>query len=192
MLIGDKLIETTTTEILTLKSAKDHLNVAHDEDDTIISAFMAEAVETFERTTGTILRNQTREATFSQFPYRDDWLLLPSRPLISVTTVSYYATDGTLTVLSGCQVVTSAFQGKIKPPVGETWPAYQCSRSEPVIVRYVAGYATAGTIPKDILGALRLIVADRYENRGDEIKRTTAYPVAAERIMGLHGFGTPA
>ena len=112
--------------------------------------------------------------------------------VISVISVSYYATDGTLTVLSNCQSSVSSFQGKVKPPVDETWPADQASRSEPVIVRYVCGFTSATTVPKDILGALRLMVADRYENRGDEFKRTEAHPVAAARIMGLHGFGSPA
>lgn len=192
MLIGDKLITTTAAPVLLLQSAKDHLNVSHEEDDALIQGYIDDAVAQFEKETGVILKQHTRDATYSQFPYRDDWLVLPTRPLISVTYVKYYATDGTLTTLDNCQVVTSSFQGKIKPPVNETWPAYQCSRSEPVIVRYVVGHATQAEVPRDILGALKIIVADRYENKGDDGRNKMSIPPAAERIMTLNGFGTPA
>lgn len=191
MLIGDTLVTAPSGGVLSLDAAKEHLNVYHDEHDTKIQAYVADAVSTFERITGTYLRPQTREATYSQFPYRDDWLTIPTRPVTSVTSVSYYATSGVLSVLASTQVSLGGFQARIKPPLNECWPAYQAARAEPVIVRYVVGYATASAVPGDVIGCLKMIVGDRYENLGDDPRNKMDMPAAAERIMRLHGFGTP-
>lgn len=59
-------------------------------------------------------------------------------------------------------------------------------------MRYVVGYLTPSAIPADVIGCLKLIVGDRYENLGDDTRNKMDMPAAAERIMRLHGFGTPA
>jgi uncharacterized phiE125 gp8 family phage protein len=192
MLIGDTLVTAGTGNVVSLDAVKEHLNVLHDEHNLKIQAYIDDAISTFERITGTYLRSQTREATYSQFPYRDDWLTIPTRPVSAVTWVKYYATSGVQATLADTQNVLTGFQARIKPPLNECWPAYQAARAEPVSVRYVVGYLTPSAIPADVIGCLKLIVGDRYENLGDDTRNKMDMPAAAERIMRLHGFGTPA
>lgn len=191
MLIGDRLVTAPSGQVVSTEDAKVHLNVLHDEDDVQIAAYLADAVATIEAQGGLFLRSQTREASFDRFPYSTDWLDVPNRPVTAVNSVRYYATDGTLTTLANCQAAIYGFQARVKPPIDQSWPPVQCTRMAPVLVEYVVGFAI-GTLPRDIVGAIKLIVADRYENKGDDTRLKIGISPAVERVIGLHGFGTAA
>lgn len=191
MLIGDRLITGPSGDIVSLDDVKAHLNVLHDEDDRQIADYIFDAVATIEAQGGLFLRSQTREASFDRFPYSTDFLDVPNRPVTAVNSVRYYATDGTLTTLANCQAAIYGFQARIKPPIDQCWPAVQCTRMAPVLVEYVVGF-TLQSVPKDLIGALKLIVADRYENKGDDTRLKLGLSPAVERVIALHGFGTAA
>ena len=62
---------------------------------------------------------------------------------------------------------------------GYTWPDLEDDRPGAVEITYVAGYGdNASDVPEDLRTALRFILADWYENRGDQMqKRNEALPI---------------
>jgi hypothetical protein len=69
----------------------------------------------------------------------------------------------------------------------DVWPVTQAGRPEAVEVDFEAGYATVAAIPAEAIQAVLLIVADRYEHRGDEEGREI--PPAAHRLLNLLRWG---
>lgn len=189
MLLTDtQIIAPTGDGPLSLAVAKEHLNVYHDEDDQLISDNIAGAVADFESNANVCIRLQTREATFDRFPSQNDWLLIPRRPCTGIVSVKYYDSANvqqTMTV-DDYQAV-NGFNTRLYVGVDKSWPVTKAGRVEVVAVQYTAGYAK---LPDDIFGALKIIVADRYENRGDKAK-AESIPPAAERVISLHSTSTP-
>ena len=190
MIIRDRQVVATTGDPpLTTAVAKAHLNVVHDEDNALIAALASAAVAEFEAVTGMKLRSETREATFDRFPGSSaGCLTLPNRPVTSVSSVKYFDTanvEQTLVADTDYQV-TLGFQAKVLVGPDKAWPSVKAGKAEPVAVRYVVG----GTVPDDVLGALKLMVGERYENRGDSVKAKDV-PPAARRVMELHSTSTP-
>lgn len=192
MLLGDIVQTAPTAQVLSVGDAKAHLHVLHQEHDAYITGLIDEAIESFETETGMCLASQTREATFDDFPCEGEWIVLPRRPVASVTWVKYYDTSGVQQTLASTQNLLGAFEARIVPPINTPWPSTQVGRAGRVTVRYVCGYATADAVPKDIIRAIKLMVGDAYENRGDDLKVRVGIPPAAQRIIHMHSMGTPA
>lgn len=198
MVMGDRLVTATTLAAVDFEEVKAHLNVLHKEDDHKIRNYIESAIADIETEAGIVLCEQIRECTFSRFPARNGELVLPVRPATAVTSVSYYDTTGVLTVLADCQFLLTGFVGRILPPIDDCWPMTQATRAEPVVVRYTAGYGEraddvdVADVPKDIIGAIKLLVADRYENKGDDIRVKNGLPPTVMRVLYRHSIGTPA
>lgn len=132
---------------------------------------------------GRALVNQTWELSLDDFPrhrFGGDFrpltrqhlesisaLVIPLPPLVSVSSVTYIAPDGTLTTLdpSAYDVDLASEPGVITPAYGTTWPTTRAVRNA-VKVTFVAGYGAAGIdVPQAIRSAILLMVGDLFENR---------------------------
>lgn len=148
-------------------------------DDALVTAYLNSAVEQLEGTAkgdkgilGRALLTQTWQLHLDDFP-AGDCFTLPKPPLQSVTSIQYYATDGTLTTLSTdvYQVDTVAEPARVMLKLGQTWPTVELQRLNAVVVTFVAGYGNASAVPESLKAAIYLLVQKAYDasRGGDEL-----------------------
>lgn len=107
-----------------------------------------------------------------QFP-AGDAILLPYAPLQSVTSLTYYDSDGSSYVMGTDDSISTGTDtysepGRIVLEYGESFPSMTLRTYTPIIVEYVAGYgATAATVPDEIRLWIMAASAYLYESRGD-------------------------
>jgi uncharacterized phiE125 gp8 family phage protein len=98
-------------------------------------------------------------------------------------------TETTLTVNTDYIVETNGEGcGRIVLPDGVSWPTDTLYPSNPIKVRFTCGYGTAATdVPEVIRAAIKLILADLWEQRGDPvIGQTVAENKAAQRLLASY------
>lgn len=160
--------------VLTLAQAKAHLRVDLDDDDELIEAYIATAIQNVDGRDGWLgraLAAQTWELRLPEFCGRQ--IMVPLPPLQSIESVKYYDTADTLQTLSAADYEVVGIggygKGRIVLKSGKAWPGL-AKRAENVVVRFTAGYLTddspvAGTIPAPILTAIKRQVGTMYELR---------------------------
>lgn len=151
-----------TSEPISLVDAKRHLNVFHGDDDTLIEAIVASAVDHVEKYTATAVAVQTIEAKCDSFA---DFAHVPVAPLTSVA-VSYMDTDGANRTIDEAdyELRADGLHVTIVPAYGKQWPAKRLGSR--ITVTAQAGYETA---PPAIKHAILLWVADAYERRENSV-----------------------
>lgn len=183
-----------TEEPVGLDEAKAYLRVTHSADDPVISALVRKARETAERVTGKAIVEQTRRLSLSRFPLCTDHgpvcdgttILPPGGYLQSVSSITYVATDGTVTTLASTvyDVDTDSMPGRIVLAYAQTWPiAREQARS--VKVNYVCGWDDALLVPRDLRDRILEAVAYCYDRRSGDRDEGVL-----DRIFGAQWVGT--
>jgi uncharacterized phiE125 gp8 family phage protein len=124
-----------------------------------LNAAIGGAIDEVEARTRRAYVPRTIEQTFTQFSSCME-LLFP--PAISVTSISYYDTDGASQTLSSAvyQLDTHAQPGNVSLALNQSWPATQ-SRNDAVTITYRAGYAIDGALTSALTaGAITAITVD--------------------------------
>jgi|GEM_PF-317020 len=85
-------------------------------------------------------------------------------------TTAYVANDATGTA-STYYIVETNGEGisRIVLPYGENWPSFTAYTSNPIVIRFVAGWTTRALVPYKIKAAIKLICLDLYTNREAQI-----------------------
>lgn len=173
---------TPAAEPVTLAELKVHLRVDHDAEDDLITALGAAARELTEAEARRPWVTRTLTLTLANWPAGA--IQLPT-PAVGLTSVAYYAVDGTLTTLADCQSWLSHSPPLVTPPINTSWPGLQSGKVAPVVVTYTTGTA-AGSVPAGAKAAIKLCVAAWYENRGDaKDPHEQGMPPAAARLCQL-------
>jgi len=129
------------------------------------------AREAAEKFTKRRLLTQTVTAYLNEWPEGDE-ILLPYGNLISVTSVKYKDTDGNQSTFSSNDYIveTNTHLGKIVLGYGEVWPTVTLYPTSPIEIEYSCGYgAHAGDVPAMIRHAIKLGIADLFENHEPSI-----------------------
>lgn len=158
---------------VTLEDAKLHLRVDHDDEDGLITQYLAAATEWAEDFQGRAYVTRTYQLTMSRFP-KTRPIYLPRPPLQSVTSISYYdRSDAEQTVdASDYYVDLGSVPARVVLKSG-SWPSV-ANRPDAVTVTYVAGYGDLedgdgdggeNPIPGAVRSAILLITGHLYENR---------------------------
>jgi uncharacterized phiE125 gp8 family phage protein len=203
------------SEPVTLTEAKAWLRVDVTDDDQLITDLVKDAREYVENHTGMALITQSWLLTLDTFPPLDmsymlvrqprAWLpqtrqfqgsgggviRLPKPPLQAVNSVKYLATDGTLTTLdpSGYQVDTTTFPGRLAPAYGQVWPVTRFNPAA-VTVGFTCGFgSTTDTVPGIFKRAIRLLICNWYENRGDGQTKTYDVENAVNDLLAQGWYG---
>lgn len=156
------------TEPITAAEAKLHLRVDHATEDDLIGDLIEAARRHVETANKWALITQTWDAYYDGFPATRSALVVPRPPLQSVAEVEYTDEDGNATILSSSlyNVDTDGFPGRIRLKRGETWPTDLLDTTNPVRVRFTAGYgANATDVPAPIRQAMLLLIGALYEHR---------------------------
>lgn len=155
-----------TLQALTLEEAKAQCRVDSTDEDALVVGYVQAATEMCEVYTGRGLLTQSYTVVV------DGWfdvLWLPmAAPLQSITSVKYYAPDGTLTTLASSYYLSDTVSepGRIMRAPNMTWPALQSDRLGCVQIVYVVGYTSAVTVPPQLKIGILLLSEHLYSNRG--------------------------
>lgn len=163
-----------------LDTAKAHLRVSDDTEDTLITAYIAAACSHIDGPSGWLGRAigvQTLEARGSYFN-GCRWVL-PFPPVIEVASVKYLDADGTEQTLATNQYEVRG--NGIERAYGVSWPSVRWD-AENVRVRYDAGY---DEIPGAITAAVLLMVGDLYTNRDTAIVGQSASVAMSTTVENL-------
>ncbi len=158
-----RLLTPATFEPITLDEAKRHLKIDHDSDDLVISALVTSARVAVESFT---LSSLVRQSWRYSLDFTARVLELPfANPLVSVDTVGYYATDGTLNVLgeSAYGVDTEAIPGRLF--LNESLSVTDLREFSGFFVEYTAGPGTASDVPQMLKWAVLIVLGHFYEHR---------------------------
>lgn len=160
-----RVVTEPAEEPLSLVDAKAQCRITGDDDDDLVATYITAARQHLEETRGRAYVTQTRELQLDAFPCRAP-IEIPRAPLQSVTWIKYYDYGGTLQTWDSAlyQVDTMSEPGRILPVYGLIYP-YPRPQLGAVTIRYVAGYGAAVAVPERVRQALRLLVADMWENR---------------------------
>ena len=185
------LVTAPASEPLTRTEAKLHLRVdsSFTDDDSLIDALITAARQHVESHTRRALVTQTWDLFLDAFPAGNE-ICVPLPTLQSVTSLKYTDSAGAVTTWSTSNYIvdTAHAPGRIVPAYGVYWPVFTPSPSNPVAVRFVAGYGAAAAVPEAIKAALELLIGHWYENREAVIgiANSTALapvPLAVEALL---------
>jgi uncharacterized phiE125 gp8 family phage protein len=172
------LIVTTppTIEPVTLVEAKEHLRVTEADEDSYITGLITMAREMCEE----YQRRSYIETGFDfwlrAFPSGGE-IVLPRSPLRVVSAVSYFTPDDTETVVDAAvyNVDDVTKPGRIVRAESATWPTATLRTSKGVKISFTAGHGTlAADVPQRMIHAIKLIIADFFEQRQPIVVGTIA------------------
>jgi uncharacterized phiE125 gp8 family phage protein len=170
---------------VTLTEAKRQLFLAESDtsqDAELVSRIQA-AREQWEHDTDSVMLTQTLSVTAESFAGRE--IVLPSRPLQSVTHVKYYDGSNVLQTLSTDLYSVDLKSRAIRLVWNASWPTTSL-RWDAVKVTYVAGLTSLASIPAIAKQAMLLLIAYyQYANRGDNDRPNDmrAYEALVRRFM---------
>jgi len=125
--------------------------------------------------------------------YFPTWeIKIPKAPLISVVSLKYLATDGTLTTLDPSLYLVDnpagpeAQQGAVLPAYQQTWPVTR-RQENAVKIQFTAGYgAAAANVPFAIKRGIYIKAAELYQRREEQVAGTilaASNPPASEALL---------
>lgn len=172
------------SEPLTSADVKLWLKVDTTADDDIVSALISSARTWVERHCNIGLLPQTITEVYDGWPGGRDFELSVS-PLRAVSGIYYLDSAGSVQELSSANYSVDEYQRppRVQLKYSQTWPTLY-DEINSVSAVYTAGYDDADAIPAPVLTAMRLAIADAYENRQDYIKKM---PTAAEYLLQSSG-----
>lgn len=158
---------------VSLTEAKLRLRVDTSSEDNDITLSLDAAISWCQQYTNRQFIRAGYIVTLDDFPRGP--IVLDAAPLVSITTLKYVNTAGTLTTWasSNYTVDIASEPGRVFPAYGIDWPEIR-EPGAAVQVQYVCGYGTATTdVPNDIRAAILTLTATLYRNR--EVWETSGY-----------------
>lgn len=161
------------------------VNAATTAEDSALERLRKGARREAEHRTLRYLLTQTWDFVLNEWPAKD-YIELPGGNLQTVSSVKWKDTDGTeLTLTEGTDylVETNGDRcGRVVLPYGVSWPSGTLYPSNPITIRFVAGWTTAAAVPEDIITAILFIAENRYYH-GD---REEALNRAIDSLLFTH------
>lgn len=179
------LVTPPAAEPISLATAKLHLKVEHTADDDLITAWIVAARRWAETFTGRQFVTATWDWNLDCFPEPGCELEIPRAPLQSITSISYFDTNGDSQTWSSSlyDVDTASEPGRVAPDIDQDWPATS-QKMNAATIRFVAGYGDADDVPETIKAAMQLYLGHWYEHREEVTSvETFKVPSAAEMLL---------
>jgi len=172
-------------EPVTVSELRDFLRLSGNDQDTMLTGFLAAARAALEVYTGRTFINTVYELYFDAFP---SMIELARPPVQSVSSVYYINTSGVDTLLASTdyRVDVASLYGRIEPAYGTVWPSTQ-SVVNAVKVTFTAGYGTSSAnVPAAIKEAIKMLAADIYEHPEANVELTLAENKTLKFLLGAY------
>ena len=163
----DRLPQPTDTEDhrqlpVSLLDLKEQLRIEHDEQDRLLLTKIMSATSEAEQFIGSPIMAQSFALVFDGFPASGGAIELPTSPIRSITSITYYDGNGDSQTLDAAEYGLATWRAIPDIyPVSGAWPDTQ-ERENAVTVTYVAGYASKpSAVPAAIREAVLLRAATR-------------------------------
>jgi uncharacterized phiE125 gp8 family phage protein len=160
-----------------LQQAKEALRIDHADEDALLSAYLAAAVEYCEARLNQALITQTKRLILPRWGTAGV-IALPYPPLRAIESVKYYD-DGVLTTWEAANYVVDiqGRPGRLWPAEGVGYPSHD-ARPDAIQITFECGWGNAATdVPEIIRIAIEKIVHDLYEDR------STGMEIRGDRIL---------
>ena len=148
------------------------VNAATTAEDDLLTDIIEASREHVEDITRRAICTQTWDYYLDMWP-GDDFIKIPFGNLQSVTHVKWTDSDDAETTLTAGTDYTVETNGegigRIVLPYAEPWPSGTLSPSNPIVIRFIAGWTTRALIPSKIKSAVKMLCAKMYEDRGEDI-----------------------
>ena len=175
-----KIISGPSDEPITLTEAKAHCRVDDSNSDALITALIEAARESAELFCERSFVQRNYRLTLDCFPRSREAILLPYPPVVGVTRVQYFDTDGALQTWSSGEyhIDTESEPGRLLPNSDQTYPSDVDRRLGAVRIEYVAGYPADETgspsdftanVPKLAKQAMLMMVGEWFMTREDSV-----------------------
>lgn len=175
-------------EPVSLKIVKDWLKLDDiSADDDIVLMLMASARDYVERHTGQAMMQQTVEEVMDYWPVRTGELTLALAPVASITSIQYRNdTDGTYTTWNSDEYEIDLVGKPARVWLGpeSTWPTLG-NYPNAVKITYVAGHASAATVPLNLKKAMCAQVCLDYCNREGYTVEAGKYLNAVDMVIRM-------
>ncbi len=167
-------------EPMTAADIKIWARIDRDDEDGLIANLIRAARETIEATTGLVLARRMFRLALDPVP-SDGWAEVRLSPIVGVTSITAYGADGTPTVFDASEAIVERVLGIEAIRLS---PAVRMAAANGVEVEFEAGFAV-GTVPENLLLALRTIVAASYELRAavDLSQQPAVIPPLARSLL---------
>ena len=176
-----------TEEPVTLAEIKDHLHISSTAEDSLLTLYAQMAREAVEGECWRALMPQTWDLYLPGWP-AGGVIEIPRPPLQSVTSIKYTDDEGAVHTFaaSNYRVDTASEPGRVVLAPDASWPSDTLDSSNPVVVRFVAGYADASAVPGMAKAAILLQIGEIYANREAVIVGSTPQVTpAVQRVLNL-------
>lgn len=178
------------TTAVTLAEAKQQLDVMHPNDDALIGRLIKVAqshLEGHNGTGGVLGRPLSRhmfDGVLPAFP-RTSAIVLPCPPLVSVSHIKYFDTDGVEQTLDAAKykTVSDRMASRIVLAATATWPQ-TAPIPDAVTIRFTCGPAS-GDVPEDLKHAMLLHIAHLFNARGYDAQEVRL-PMAYDSLIAAH------
>lgn len=174
-----------TFEPVSLDLIRQHCRIDDSYDDAYLTRILDVAVAAIEKDTSHVLATTTFNQYIDHWP-GVDFIELKRVPINSVTHVKWKDTAGTQTALTVTTEYLAelgsgdpAWPGRIVLPYSKNWPTGTLYPSDPIEIRFVAGYAADAAKPDPLVQAVLIMCGHLYENR-EEVVVTDSQTFAAE------------
>lgn len=147
-------------EPMTAGDIKIWARIDRDDEDGLIANLIRAGRETIEATTGLVLARRMFRLVLDPVP-GDGWAEVRLSPIVGVTSITAYGADGTPIVFDASEAIVERVLGIEAIRLS---PAVRMAAANGVEVEFEAGFSV-GTVPENLLLALRTIVAASYELR---------------------------
>ena len=150
-----------------LIQVKEHLRVnGYDDENGLIQAYINAAVEDIRKWTWVHLDNANRTAYLDNWEELDEGeVLIHAYPISEITSIKYYDADGVLQTMSSGTDYYASLNGQYARIYFENTPTLRDQQYDNIEIAYKCGYASHFEIPDDLVDALFMLVADKFDNR---------------------------
>ena len=178
---GLSIVTPPASEPVSIAEVKEWLKIESDvtEDNGLINGLILAATEMAESYLNRSLITRTYDLTMDCFP--PDYygvVYMPKNPVQSITSVKYIDNNGTLQTWDAGNYTldNSGEQARLTAAYNISYPNTR-DVINAVIIRYVAGYGDADSVPENFKTAIKVMVAEMYNNRQE-----TVYGVSVNRV----------
>jgi len=161
----------SATELISLPDAKLHLRVDHDDDDSLIDAIRASARKWAEKYAERSFFTQTWVRNLDVFPDSLDVIELLNGPVQSVTTLKYFDEDDVQQTWDASNFRVDINSQVARIEAVDSFPD-TFDRIDAIEITYLAGETDIADVDEEIVTAVKVFIADLYENRESFIKGT--------------------